>query len=415
MDAARAKNRGPCGVVVVVGAGPYGLSVAAHLRAAGVAVRVFGEVMASWRHPAATGMFLKSTPRATDLSTPKPGGKLADYRREVGQPELTEFTPISCEVFARYGKWFADHFAGEIEPNHVARVARGRHGFQVMLRGGERVEAAAVVLAAGLAPLAYVPDELVPLAPQGRMGPEAVLSHTSQQTDLSRYGGRRVVVVGGGQSALESAALLYELGAEVDVLVRSDRVRWGTPPSARRPWWQRIAHPSSPLGPGWALRGLCWAPGLVRLLPASQRLWLHRRALGPSGSWWLRDRVENVVPVHLQRRITRARLDGSTARLTLAGDAGELRTDHVLAATGYRIDVDALSLLAPELRRAIARVPGSGAPRLSPGLESSVSGLYFAGSMAAPTFGPMLRFVAGTGFAARRITASLCSRVGLMV
>ncbi|MFC7714160.1 hypothetical protein [Nonomuraea recticatena] len=74
MDAARAKNRGPCGVVVVVGAGPYGLSVAAHLRAAGVAVRVFGEVMASWRHPAATGMFLKSTPRATDLSTPKPGG-----------------------------------------------------------------------------------------------------------------------------------------------------------------------------------------------------------------------------------------------------------------------------------------------------------------------------------------------------
>lgn len=415
MDAARAKNPGSRGVVVVVGAGPYGLSVAAHLRAAGVAVRVFGEVMASWRHLAATGMFLKSTPKATDLSSPIPGGRLADYCQEVGQPQLTEFTPIPCAVFARYGMWFADRFAGEIEPNQVSLVARGRHGFELLLRGGERVEAAAVVLAAGLGPLAYVPDELLPLAPRGETGPDAVLSHTSQQTDLSRYRGRHVVVVGGGQSALESAALLHELGAEVDVLVRSDRVRWGAPPVARRPWWQRMTHPSSPLGPGWVLSGLCWAPDLARLLPAPGRLWLHRRALGPSGGWWLRDRVENVVPVHLQRRITRARPDGCTARLTLAGEAGELSADHVLAATGYRIDVNALSLLAPDLRRAIARIPGSGAPRLSAGLESSVPGLYFAGSMAAPTFGPMLRFVAGTGFAARRITASLCARVGSMV
>ncbi|WP_431903822.1 FAD-dependent oxidoreductase [Nonomuraea sp. bgisy101] len=394
--------------MVVVGAGPYGLSLAAHLRAAGLEVRVFGEVMDSWRHEMATGMFLKSTPKATDLSAPVPGGRLSDFCRETGRPPLTELTPIPCEVFARYGIWFARRFAGEVESRRVSSIQQATEGFTVCLEDGERIEAAAVVLATGLSALCHIPRELLPLAPEGP-GVDAVLSHSSQQRDLSRYAGRRVVVVGGGQSALESAALLHEAGAGVNVLVRADRVRWGAPAVVRRPLRQRLAHPDSPLGAGWALTAVCLAPSWVRLLPARKRLWLHRRALGPSGSWWLRDRVENIVPLHLQRRVTHARRDGATAHLTVGGGEGpaELRADHVVAATGYRIDVDALHILAPDLRRTIARVPGSAAPHLSASLQSTVPGLYFAGTMAAPTFGPMLRFVAGTRFAAERITRSL--------
>ncbi|QUW85706.1 FAD-dependent oxidoreductase (plasmid) [Streptomyces mirabilis] len=405
----RAASDRPGGPVVVIGAGPYGLSVAAHLRAAGVRVRVFGEVMGSWRHAMATGMFLKSTPAATDLSAPQPGGGLADFCRATGESELTELTPIPCEVFVRYGMWFADRYVGAVDAARVMSVQSTGAGFTVGLEDGEVVEATAVVVATGLGAFAHIPGGLRSLVPAGP-GPEAVVSHTSQHTDLSRYAGRRVAVIGGGQSALESAALLHEAGAQAQVVVRTHRVLWGGTPALRRPVLQRLAHPYSPLGAGWALAGVCRAPGAVRGLPASARLWLFRRALGPSGGWWLRDRVEGAVPVHTSRHIEHAQLHGAEVQLRLAGEGdgpAELTVDHVLAATGYRLDVDALDFLTPPLRQAVARVPGAKAPQLSGAFETSAPGLYATGSLAAPMFGPMLRFVAGTEFAARRITRRL--------
>ncbi|MFJ9864220.1 FAD-dependent oxidoreductase [Streptomyces sp. NPDC101165] len=393
--------------VVVVGAGPYGLSVAAHLRAVGVPVRVFGDVMGSWRHAMATGMFLKSTPAATDLSAPEPGGRLADFRRLHGEPELTELTPIPCEVFVRYGQWFQKRYVGEVDPARVVAVDRAApgSGFTVRLDDGQELAAAAVVVATGLNGLAHVPDELRRLAPEGP-GIGALVSHTSHHTDLSRYAGQRVAVVGGGQSALESAALLHEAGAEVQVLVREQRVLWGMTPDLARPWTQRLAKPASPLGTGWVLAAVCKAPGGVRQLPSSARLLLFRRALGPSGGWWLRDRVEGVVPVRTSCRVTRAEAAGCTAHLELSephGRGATLTVDHVLAATGYRLDLDVISFLSPAVRGAVACVPGSKAPHLTGTFESSVPGLYFTGSLAAPMFGPMMRFVAGTEFAATRI------------
>ncbi|MGY5010621.1 FAD-dependent oxidoreductase [Streptomyces sp. 900105755] len=393
--------------VVVIGAGPYGLSVAAHLRAAGTPVRVFGDVMGSWRHAMATGMYLKSTPDATDLSAPEPGGTLADFRRAHSEPELTELTPIPCDVFVRYGQWFQKRYVGEVEPARVTAVERAVSGpgFVVRLDDGTELAASAVVVATGLNGLAHVPDELRRLAPEGP-GPQARVSHTSHHTDLSTYAGRRVAVIGGGQSALESAALLHEAGAEAQVLVRERTVLWGMTPELSRPWTQRVAKPASPLGTGWILAGVCASPGAVRRLPAAARLLLFRRALGPSGGWWLRDRVEGVVPVRTSRRVTGAVVQGPEVRLDVAGPGGEresLAVDHVLAATGYRLDLDALPFLSPAVRDAVACVPGSKAPALRGAFESSVPGLYFTGSLAAPVFGPMMRFVAGTEFAAVRI------------
>ncbi|MFD9005913.1 FAD-dependent oxidoreductase [Streptomyces sp. NPDC059582] len=392
--------------VVVIGAGPYGLSVAAHLRAAGVPVRIFGEVMGSWRHAMATGMYLKSTPDAVDLSAPEPGGRLADFRRAHGESELTELTPIPCDVFVRYGQWFQKQYVGDVEAARVASVDRGpsTSGFVVGLDDGRQLTAAAVVMATGLNGLAHIPKDLARLSPEGP-GAGALVSHTSHHSDLSRYAGQRIAVIGGGQSALESAALLHEAGAHVQVLVRGRRVLWGTVPQPSRPWPRRLAQPSSPLGTGWTLAAVCRAPGWVLRLPAAARLLLFRRALGPSGGWWLRHRVEDVVPVRTSCRVIRAETSGSTARLDLTGPGGSesLAVDHVLAATGYRLDIDVLAFLAPALRRGIVRVPGSKAPQLTGMFESSMPGLYFTGSMAAPMFGPMMRFVAGTEYAAARI------------
>ncbi|MFE3166159.1 hypothetical protein [Streptomyces sp. NPDC059224] len=175
--------------------------------------------------------------------------------------------------------------------------------------------------------------------------------------------------------------------------MRERKVLWGMPPDLTRPWTQRVAKPASPLGTGWILAGVCAAPGGVRWCPAAARPLLFRRALGPSGGWWLRERVVGVVAVHTSRRVTGAVLSGPVVRLDVSGPRGgreSLTVDHV-AATGYRLDLDALPFLSPTVRRAVACAPGSRAPALRGTFESSVPGLYFTGSLAAPMFGPMMR------------------------
>jgi hypothetical protein len=416
-EKAVAGGRGRRRPVVVVGAGPYGLSVAAHLRAAGVPVRVFGEVMGSWRHAMATGMFLKSTPAATDLSAPVPGARLSDFCRAQGEPELTELTPIPCTTFVAYGQWFQKRYVGEVESERIASVERaGTHagaGFVVHLDDGAHLHASAVVAASGLSGLAHVPAELASLSPDGP-DPDGLVSHTSQHRDLARYAGQRVAVVGRGQSALESAALLHEAGAITEVLVRGDHVRWGWMPEPDRPWTARVLRPTAALGDGWGMLAVSRCPGAVRRLPPAARLFLFRRALRPAGGWWLRERVDGVVPVRVSCAVARAEPDplGGVRLHLREGGTGPriLGVDHVLAATGYRLDVDTLAFLSPALRGQIGRIPESGMPQLSGAFESSVPGLYFTGSMAAGTFGPVMRFVAGTAYAAARITAHATRR-----
>ena len=147
-------------------------------------------------------------------------------------------------------------------------------------------------------PYAYTPPELLALAPNGPVTSTGPLSHTAQHADLAAFAGRRVAVVGGGQSALESAALAAEAGADVHVIVRSPQVLWGRAPTGDPgTWTHRLVKPPSALGAGWAARSLSDAPGLVRYLPARVRLALVKSVLGPSGAWWLRDRVDGTVDI----------------------------------------------------------------------------------------------------------------------
>lgn len=406
--------------VAVVGAGPYGLSVAAQLSGRGVRVRVLGDTMHSWRQRMPAGMYLKSTPDASDLSAPAPGASLVDFCRAEGIPPFDELHPIPIEVFVRYGQWFQRRWVPEVEDEQVVRVDRDRGGFRVALAGGAEFSARAVVVASGLAGVEYVPPELAEAAPKGP-SPEGPVSHSSQHAHFAGFAGKRVAVIGAGQSALEGAALLHEAGAEVTVLARGRRVLWGSPPPARTPSrLYRSVKPESPLGPGWSHVTVSRLPHQVRRLPVQARLRLVRTVLGPSGAWWLKDRVDGRVPIGTARRVRRAEVVGDEVVLTLDSPAAAVSrseaigagsstftVDHVLAATGYRVDVEALEWLAPGLRAALRRVPGTGAPELDPWFESSVGGLYFAGLAAAPTFGPLMRFVAGTGYAAPRVAAAV--------
>ncbi|MEU5597053.1 FAD-dependent oxidoreductase [Streptomyces sp. NPDC020298] len=396
--------------VAVIGAGPFGLSTAAHLRARGIPVRVFGDPMVSWRDHMPAGMLLKSTPVASSIDCPQPGHALADYCDAAGVRRLvTDEDIIPVETFIAYGEWFQQRLLPDLERVRVVSVDRGAGGgFELKLDSGESFTARAVVVATGLSGLAHLPAELASAAPDGPSltGP---VSHSSQHHDLTRFSGKELIVVGAGQSALETAALAAEAGARVRVVSRGrGRVAFGAPP-----WNQPRLRPESPFGRAWSLWALSYYPHPYRYLPARTRHYLVRRVLGPLGAWWLRDRFEGKVGVEEIERLAGADVfDGSpvlTVR-THAGQANQLPADHVIAATGYRVDIAAMDFLGHELRTRLT--VSRGAPRLSAGYVSSVPGLYFTGLPAASSYGPVMRFVCGTEFASPRLAKHLAAAHG---
>jgi thioredoxin reductase len=387
---------------VVIGAGPYGLSLASHLAARGVTARVFGDPMSAWRKNMPEGMFLKSAHDASDISSPRAGSQLADYTRSIGIGVLGERDPIPIDVFVNYGLWFAEQNVPHLEQETVTSVVQSNGSFAVSLASGEVVGADSVVVASGHLAFAYIPPELVALVPEGP-APDTVVSHSSQHHTFERYAGARVAVVGAGQSALESAALLHEAGADVTVLVRGSDVEWNVPPQPITGVHRLWAAPRTGLGRGWKEFAFSRATGLVRYIPEPRRLEYLRTVLGPSGAWWLRDRVDGRVDIVLTSNLGDATRSGSTIRL--AGDDRTLEFDHVVAGTGYRIDADRQDFIDPALRARLDRT--AAAPTLDAGFQSSVPGLYYTGLAAAPTFGPALRFVFGTTFAARRLSSAV--------
>ncbi len=396
--------------VAVIGAGPFGLSTAAHLRARGIPVRVFGEPMVSWRDHMPEGMLLKSTPAASSLDAPQPGHTLADYCDAAGIRRLvTDEDIIPVETFIAYGEWFQQQLVPELERVRVVSVdRRGSEGFELKLDSGESFTARAVVVATGLYGLAHLPPELGGAAADGPT-PTGPVSHSSQHHDLARFSGKELIVVGAGQSALETAALAAEAGAQVRVVSRGrGRVAFGA-----LPWKQPKLRPESPFGRAWSLWALSYYPHPYRYLPAEARHYLVRRVLGPLGAWWLRDRFEGKVEVSEVSGIVRADVSDGRPVLsvqTLGGRSEEFAADHVIAATGYRVDIAAMDFLGHELRTALA--VSRGTPKLGAGYCSSVPGLYFTGLPAAASYGPVMRFVCGTEFASPRLARHLASAHG---
>ncbi|MGW0082625.1 FAD-dependent oxidoreductase [Streptomyces sp. NPDC003393] len=394
----------------VIGAGPYGLSTAAHLRARGIPVRVFGEPMVAWRDHMPAGMLLKSTPAASGIDCPQHGHTLADYCDAAGIERLvTDEDIVPVETFVAYGEWFQRRLVPELERTRVVSVdRRPGDGFELKLDSGEQFTARAVVVATGLSGLAHLPAELAAAAPDGPT-PTAAVSHSCQHHDLTRFAGKELIVVGAGQSALETAALASEAGARVRVVARGrGKVAFGAPP-----WDQPRLRPESPFGRAWSLWALSHYPHPYRRLPARLRHHLARRVLGPLGAWWLRDRFEGTVPVVEVARILRAEARDDHAALTvrtLGSSTRELTADHIVAATGYRVDLAALGFLGHELRTEVA--VSRGAPKLGAGYVSSVPGLYFTGLPAAASYGPVMRFVCGTEFASPRLARHLATAHG---
>lgn len=391
--------------VAIVGAGPYGLSLAAHLAARNIEHRILGDPMLFWSKIALAGgeRYLKSYCFGTNISSPKPGYAFADYSKPRG---LETFEPCSMMDFADYGRWFQQDNVAWAEPVDVSYVTRQTDGFVVSLANGERFTAAHVVVATGLAYFAHVPPALASL-------PSDLAIHTSCIANFASYRGRDVAVIGADQSALEAAALLYEAGARPQLLVRENNILWMNRVSQERSIWRRIRSPISGLGTGPKAWTLTEFPGMPHRVPAALRTRFVKNHLPAERAWWLRDRVVDHVPIHFSATVIDARPVGSHVALRLCGPQHgperELVVDQVIAGSGYNIDVESLDFLHPEVRGAVQRVER--APRLNAAFESSIPGLSFIGPASAMSFGPLFRFVVGAEYTARVVVANLASRI----
>jgi cation diffusion facilitator CzcD-associated flavoprotein CzcO len=386
--------------VAIIGAGPYGLAAAAHLRAACIETQVFGKAMEFWENQMPEGMLLRSSWGASRISDPHGSLTLDTYQSEHN---VKLEAPVPLDGFIKYGRWFQRQVVPDLDGRRVSRVETHSNasvqtapgGFRLTLEDGESLEAKRVVVAGGIAPFAWRPPQFDKLPP-------SLASHSADHRDLGRFAGQQVVVVGGGQSAMESAVLLSENGADVELIMRTPKVRWlrrsnllhHQPEPLRR-----LLYPPTDVGPP-VLNLMVAAPDFFRRLPrALQTRWAYR-AIRPAASGWLMPR-SGKVRITTGHEVTSAAPAGERLRLTLSNGT-ERRVDHVLCATGYHVDISRYSFLAPELVQSLRRV--NGYPMLRDGFESSVPGLHFLGAPSAWSFGPLMRFVSGTWYTGGELT-----------
>jgi hypothetical protein len=371
----------------VIGAGPYGLSVAAYLQARGVPTQVFGKPMEFWdKMP--PRMYLKSSWSALDIYDPSGEHSLNRFSESIG---VKEQQPVPLQHFLKYGHWFQKQVVPDVDETYVEHLRQEGSGFHLDLADGRSVEARKVVLAVGVAAFAHIPEFARDL-------PSTLASHSQDHADFSPFKGKKVVVVGNGQSALESAALLHEAGASVELLARGP-VRWIDRRLYATGVLKRVFYPPSDVGPP-GVNWLVASPLLFSHFPAPLRVRLDDRAVRPSGASWLRPRVNGCVPLTENTSVLSTRVQGEQVQLNLS-DGTKRTVDHIVLGTGYQADVDALTFIDVALRQRIQTRHGY--PLLNEWFESSVPHLHFTGGSAWYNFGPLCRFVVGAKVPARQI------------
>ncbi|MGO9740626.1 MAG: NAD(P)-binding domain-containing protein [Roseiarcus sp.] len=391
--------------VAVIGAGPNGLSIAAHLNARGLQPLVFGRPMEFWRSSIPRSMKLKSDGYASNLSEPSGRHTLKAYCEAQGRPYADTNPPIPLETYIAFSEAFQRKFVPQVDTRFVETISLEREGFALRLDDGAAIEADEVVVATGAGAFANIPAPLAHVSP-------ARMSHSSRISDCARFAGKRVLVVGAGASAIDVAASMVVAGAEVRLVCR-ERALSVSDGGGTGALWRKLGTPDTPFGVAWRRRLAATLQNLFSLLPDWLRVDVVDNTLGPAPVWFIGPEIEGRIRVLPGREVLGAAEDVDEDEVELElGRVGaqieRVRADHIVLATGYRVELARLSLLSPELLSKIDLIEGS--PRLSATFESSVSRLYFAGAMAAYTFGPPLRFVYGADFAAKRIAAAIEAR-----
>ena len=377
--------------LLIIGAGPYGLSTAAYARGQGLDFRLLGEPMGFWKQHMPAGMLLRS-PASWHLD-PLAIHTFERYIEGLGLSSH-EVEPIPLELFLEYARWFQQEKQLQAQSSMVQELRYNDSMFTAKLEDGSEVLAQNVLVAPGLRYFKNVPEELGASLPAGRY------SHTCDLTEFSSLRGKRCLIIGGRQSAFEWAALLSEqAGAEAHVVHRHE-----TPRFAPSDWsWVDAMMEATVQMPGW-----------FRCLPAAERDAIQRRFLAEGRlklEPWLEPRIKagNVQRWPRSQVVSCTELAGGDLEIRMDTGAS-LRVDHVILATGYKTDVHRVPYLANPTISRFLRV-AEGFPVLDEAFQSNMSGLLFAGPLAVKDFGPFFGFVIGSPTAARVIVDEVKRRL----
>ncbi len=386
--------------VAVIGAGPFGLSIAAHLKARRVRFRIFGRAMETWAQRMPKGMRLKSDGFATTLYDPKRRFTYARYCAQHGIPYADLGVPPTAESFVNYGREFQKALVPNLEDRTVTAIESDDAGHTLKFADGPDCRARFVVVATGIGYFGSLPAALSGL-------PSRLLTHGSEHHDLSGFRGRKVAVIGAGASAADLAGLLHEAGAETHMLFRRP-IAFGERMRLPRTLYERIRWPTTVIGPNWRSLFFVKLPLVFHRFPEAKRLKLTRTHLGASPGYFTKEMVLGKVVLHPGVEPTGASPSGEGIELRLVDREGKehrLQADHVICATGYKPALSRLPFLGEKLRSRIRAVEDT--PVLNTWFESSVPGLYFVGALSAPSFGPVVRFACGAEFTAKRVARRL--------
>lgn len=375
--------------LLIIGAGPFGLAMAAYARHLGLDYLIVGQPMGFWKTNMPEGMHLRS---ASDWPLDPLGLHTIDKFLEVTGRTRSDVEPLSREFYLRYAEWFRQEAQVDPIPVRVRRLdyTCDTLPFEATTEEGRTIQARRVVIAVGCQYFKHCPRELVQRLPQRRY------SHTCDLVDLCSLEGKRCLILGGRQSAFEWTALLNETGAAaVHVSYRHDSPRFE--PSD---WsWVQPVVDGMIEDPGWfrrlpqrdkeAITYRLWAEGRLKLEP-----WLESRVMKDSVTLWPRTRL--------------ARADATphgAVRVTL--DNGKTITvDHIILATGYRCDIDKVPFLSRgNIVNALAKYDGF--PVLDEHFQTNIPGLFVTSMSAARDFGPFLRFTVSVRASARIIGQKL--------
>jgi cation diffusion facilitator CzcD-associated flavoprotein CzcO len=373
--------------LLVIGAGPYGVAIAARAVECGIDTTVVGKPMESWTQHMPRGMFLRSGP---DWHLDASGVDTFEAYLEEESIEPTDIDPVPIDVFLGYAAWFQSQ--KKVVGNHrlVTRLVADDGRFVATLDDDSEIRSDVVVAAPGNLCFRQLPDWAAAV-------PDDLGAHTCDLVDLTALRDARVLIVGGRQSAYEWAALLCDHGAaRIDLVHRHDVPRF------ERVSWRFVdAYIDATLStPGW-WRSL----SSTEQQAVARRFWeVGRLTL----EWWLpprllEDRVHRWPGTEVVE-VTADDVDSVT--VTLSNGCG-LNVDRIVFATGYEVDLPRV----PYLDGVIADVERvDGAPVLDASFQTSVDGLYVPGFAATRDFGPFFGFTKACPAAATIIVDDLLRR-----
>ena len=373
--------------LLVIGAGPYGVATAAYAKSRGLDVIVCGKFMEFWKRSMPDGLLLRSDEKwhldAEQIHTFKEFIKEAGYTKE-------QIEPVPVSVFLEYADWFRDRKKLEIRDCYVTGLSGSAGAFKAKTDSGHAISAKRVVVAPGYRCFRKLPDDIVKLLPAGSF------KHTSDHKNFEELKGKRCLIIGGRQSAYESAALIAELPAEKVFMSHRHKIPKFIPSdwsvleemaentSNEPAWWRRLGPSAREQFVDRAVEA-----GRLRLEP------------------WLWPRVEEGnVEIFEETVLESASRSERGIRVRLSSGK-EFEVDYFILATGYEVDVRKLPFLSAALGDRLKTEEGS--PHLDEGMQASVSGLYFVGMIAARQFSLVFGFTRGCPIAARIVVDDVCS------